>query len=650
MLALAFLTALVLAASIAATSGLRSRAEAVIGASLVFNGLIIAPIYVLGLLNHLDKVTLGLGAALPSVVILVLRLRAEPGKQARALLWRFLSLAALPIEGIRKTWQARSLLVIGASASALAFPYMLIIAYLAPTWRDWDTLWYHEPITGFTIQNHGFAFVPLPPYLQGINGVHRLCEMSQLWFAMYGGRRVIELANIVFMPLLAASVFALARRYTKDIVVSVAAACALLLMPGFLRLVQTTMVDPQSAALLLAAAYFCTQVKLDRQAIGYAILALTIAVGAKIWSLIPIGLLSVYFLVRIVRRWRALGPGFTALAVSGGAAALIGMQAVTYLRNLLKYGNPLWPVVSYENARLGIHWKGASPDAPSFIGHSLNDPFDVFYKKMTGPPFSAMGPGHSWQVNDYGFAWSWVVLPLCALAMGVIGVRWFVGVATVTVRARRRGPSDELVSGAMALAVCSFASLYLTPALFIARYHVPTLGMMIACFCWMAGSGRGKRLVADAMLFAQIGALLLAYWAPKKMTMIYLYDLPDVVHWIKTPYPEREFKDRKGGTMISPIMPAIGILREQEVTAGQIVGFDYLDFPGLLWNNDFSNQVVWLNEASDPLGQANRIGAVWVYTRGGTLLHQQLIKPDSGWQLIGTLESEGAGSVFRKRK
>jgi len=109
-------------------------------------------------------------------------------------------------------------------------------------------------------------------------------------------------------------------------------------------------------------------------------------------------------------------------------------------------------------------------------------------------------------------------------------------------------------------------------------------------------------------------------------------------------------RDRKGGTMISPIMPAIGLLREEELTKGQIIGFDYLDFPGLLWNNDFSNKVVWLNEAADPLGQANRIGAVWVYTRGGTILHQQLIKPESGWQLIGTLESEGAGSVFRKRK
>ncbi|CAN5915286.1 hypothetical protein BH11MYX4_BH11MYX4_18930 [soil metagenome] len=649
MVALALLTALVLAASVAATSQLRSRAEAVIAASLLFNGLVIAPIYLLGLTGHLDRITLALGAGLPSLAILGLHLRGDPKKQARALATRFVRLAALPLEGIRRTWQARSLLVVGATASTLLFPYMIVIAYLAPTWRDWDALWYHEPITGFTIQNHGFATVPLPPVLQGINGVHRLCEMTQLWFAMYGGRRVIEMANIAFMPLLVASMFALARRYTKDIVVSVAAACALMLMPGFLRLVQTTMVDPQSGALLLAAAYFCTQVKLDRQAIGYAILGLTLAAGAKIWSVIPIGLLSVYFLVRIVRRWRALGAGFTALAVLGGAACLIGMQAVTYLRNLLNFGNPLWPTVTIDSPRFKIHWQGATQDAPT-IGINFNDPFDVFYRKMTGPPFSAMGPGHSWQVNDYGFAWAWVVLPLCALAMGVVVIRWLVGVTAVTVRARTRGPADELVSGVMILVICVCASLYLTPAIFIARYHVPSLGMMVACLCWMAGSGRGKRLVADAALFAQIGALLLAYWAPKKMTMIYLYEGADIVHWLKTPYPERELRDRKGGTMISPIMPAIGLLREQELKAGDVIGFDYLDFPGLLWNNDFSNKVVWLSETSDPLGQANRIGAVWVYTRGGTLLHQQLVKPDSGWQLIGTLESEGAGSVFRKRK
>lgn len=647
MLALFLLTALVLAASIAVTTSLRSRAEAVIGASLVFNAIIIAPIYVLGLLNHLDRRTLTLGIALPSLLILALRLRSDPKRDAAALGLRFLQLLALPIEALRRTWQERSLLVVGAFASTLLFPYMIVIAYLAPSWRDWDTLWYHEPITGFTIQNHGFAPVPLPPLLQGVNGVHRLCEMTQLYFAIYGGRRVIEMANVAFMPLLVASMFALARRYSKDVVTSVAVACALMLMPGFLRLAQTTMVDPQAGALLLGAAFFTTQVKLDRQAVKYAILGLTLAAGAKIWSVIPIGILSVYLLGRMLRRGRELGWGWTAGTALAGTALLVGMQAVTYLRNIVYYKNPLWPTVSYDNPKYGIHWPAAADNAPT-VNVNLNDPFPIFYKKMIGAPYSWMGPGHSWQVNDYGFAWAWVLLPLGALAMFLVITRWISGGFLRTFRVRRRIPEDDLVSTAFVLALCAFMSLYLTPALFIARYHVPSVGMMMACLCWLAGARRGRRLIMDAALFAQLGSLLLAYWVPRKMTNVYLYDTESIVHWLKTPYPEREFRDVKGGVMISPIVPATGLLREKEVRAGSIVGFDYIDFPGLLWNNDFSNKVVWLNEP-DPLAQANRIGAVWVYTRGGTRLLSELQKPDSGWELIGTLEAEGFGSVFHRK-
>jgi len=650
MLVLVALTTLVIAAAIAVTQGVRSRAEAVIAASLVFNGLIIAPIYLLGSFSHLNRVTLGFGAGVPSFLVVVFYLRSAPRKNALALLARFVQLAMLPIEGIRRTWQQRSLLVVGATATTILFPYMLVISYLAPTWRDWDALWYHEPITGFAIQNQGFAPIPLQFGLQGINAVHRLCEMTQLWFAIYGGRRVIELANPFFMPLLAASMFVLARRYTKDVTVSVGAACALVLIPGFLRLVQTTMVDPQSAALLLAAAFWVTEPKLDRRAISYGILGLTLAAGAKIWSVVPIAILSMYLLVRILRRRRALGVGWSWAAVVVGSAGVVGMEAFVFVRNLVNFGGPLWPTVGYENARLGIHWKGGMPldlNAPR-AGINFNDTFDVFYKKMTGPPFSAMGPGHTWQVNDYGFAFAWVVLPISAFAAAVLAARWLSGVVAVAARVRPRSPSDEAASGAMVLAVCATASLAMTPAIFIGRYHVPSVGMLIVCLCWLAGTGRSRRLVGDVLLFAQLGSLLLAYWAPKRMILHYLYDFAEMVHWVKTPFPEREFRDLPGGTMISPIIPATGLAREREIRAGDVVAFEDMDYPALLWNNEFSNKIVWLGQTADPIAEANRLGAVWVYTRGGTLT-TQLQRPDSGWELVGVLEAEGAGSVYRKK-
>jgi hypothetical protein len=59
--------------------------------------------------------------------------------------------------------------------------------------------------------------------------------------------------------------------------------------------------------------------------------------------------------------------------------------------------------------------------------------------------------------------------------------------------------------------------------------------------------------------------------------------------------------------------------------------------------------VLWLESVGDPLGEAERAGAVWVYTRGGTTLFGQLSK-SRGWELIGPLEAESFGSVWRRKK
>ena len=52
------LTTLVLLTAVAVTKDVASRAEAVVTGSLAFNALIIGPIYLLGFLRHLDRLTL----------------------------------------------------------------------------------------------------------------------------------------------------------------------------------------------------------------------------------------------------------------------------------------------------------------------------------------------------------------------------------------------------------------------------------------------------------------------------------------------------------------------------------------------------------------------------------------------------------------
>lgn len=647
MIALVLLSSLVLFTSFVVTRAIKSRSEAMIATSLVFNALVLGPIYVLGFLSRLTRPILAVTIVVLCASIIGGLVRKEGNAGLREVSRRSLAVLGAPFAAIFGAAKQRSLVAVAATLAVLVFPWMLVTAYLAPAWRDWDALWYHEPLVAFTIQNHGFATVDVPTGLQVINGVQRLCEMTQLWFAIWAGRPMVDVANVVFMPLLGASMFALTYRYTRDVTSSVGWASALVLVPGFLRLVQSAMVDPQSAALLLAAAYFVTHHALDRRRAGYAILALTLAVGAKIWSIVPVGLLSLFLFVRLIANRRELGARATWALITGGAFSVIGMQALTYLRNLVLYKNPFWPMVNYENEKLGIHWKGAITVSET-AALRFGDPFFVFYEKMIGKPYTATGHHHTWQIDDYGFAWSWIILPLgaaCAVlavlrcVLGEVGARFGI-VTTFETRTRARS--------AAALAVVAGASLYLSPAIHIARYHVASMGMLAACLCWFVGR-KGSRVAETAALFGALGSVMMLYWAPRKAPWVCVFEPAQIVRWMKTPLPRREVADIGSPPMlVSPVTEETGMAREREIRAGDVVAFDNIDFVALLWNNAYSNRVVWLS-SSDPLGEAESKGAAWVYTRGGTTLSSQLAR-SGGWQLVGSLEAERFGSVWRRRR
>jgi hypothetical protein len=648
---LVVLTLLVIAASFALTASIRSRSEALVAASLAGNTIVVAPVYVWGLLDVLNRWSLGLSVLVSCVGSIAWFAIARGRGWPRALADRTVEILYLPFDAIGRTWRRRSLLFVGAVAATCFVPYFLLVAYLAPAWRDWDGIWYHETMIGFTIQNHGFRMVPLPQGLQYINGVQRLGEMTQLFFGIYGGRRVVDVANVFFMPLLAASMYALAHRYTRDAVASVAAGAGIVLFPGFLRLVQSTMVDCQAAALLLAAAYFVTHPELNRRNSIYAIVGLTLAVGAKIWFIVPVSFFSLYLLVRLVRRRRENGGLVTGLLIAVGVFLVVGMQATNYLRNYIHFHNPFWPILSIDIPKLGIHWKGILEMnfTASRAGVDFNEPFDVMWKKMTAAPYTAMGPGHTWQVQDYGFGWTWVVLPLCGVALVVVSLRWALGFV-----ARRTFRSDADVSNAMMLAFVGFVSIYVSPAIFIGRYHIASLGMLIAGVAWFCGRGRRRRLLEDAMLFAQIGSLMMVSWAPTKHEFVYIYSPQQIVKWLRTPYPKREWEDitTKDGAklLVSPVNFETGVAREAEQTKDATIAFDNIDYAALLWNNEFSNRVVWVGGAANQLAKANAEGATWIYTRNGTALHAAVVAKDSGWELVGALENEGQGSVWRKKR
>jgi hypothetical protein len=218
---------------------------------------------------------------------------------------------------------------------------------------------------------------------------------------------------------------------------------------------------------------------------------------------------------------------------------------------------------------------------------------------------------------------------------------------------RTPSPGDEALSSAMMLAVVASVSLYLSPAIFIARYHVASLGMLAGCLAWLVSRWKTTRLSDDVALFAAIGSFVFMCWAPTRHEFVYLYPPAQIGTWLRMPYPQRELTDI--GTfevprlLVAPGNTSTTMLREKELKAGDVFAYDYIDYFALLWNNDYSNKAIWLESIGDPLGEAERINAKWIYTRSGTTLYGQIAHNPS-WELVGPLEAESQGNVWRRKR
>jgi frataxin-like iron-binding protein CyaY len=190
----------------------------------------------------------------------------------------------------------------------------------------------------------------------------------------------------------------------------------------------------------------------------------------------------------------------------------------------------------------------------------------------------------------------------------------------------------------------------LSPAIHIARYHVAALGMFAACICWLDGRRKGARLAEGTALVAALSSIMMFYWAPKRPAYSSVFEPAQIVRWIKTPLPKREVADVGDPPwMISAVNEQTGMLREKEIQRGDVVAFDHIDFAALLFNNSYSNRVVWLS-SPDPLAEAERAGAKWIYTRGGSQLSSQLARAKDTWEDVGPLEREHVGNVWRRRR
>ncbi|MGA2450675.1 MAG: hypothetical protein ABTD50_18565 [Polyangiaceae bacterium] len=647
------------AAALAVTwrANLAGRAERALSALMTWNFLVMVPVYALGLTNLLYARTLSWVAALVFVLVLLLARGRTPLAQFEAELGRIATdIAWLPYDAVVKCARARSLAAVAVVFAMAVVLWGLGCTYLMPSWKQWDALWYHEPMVGFAIQNHGFAFTDLPPGgAQKINGYPRLAEMTMLWFVIFTDRRFIDMVSYIAAPGLALATYILVRRVSRDSVMAMAFGCILVVTPACVRVTGSTYVDAQNAAFVLAGAAFATRRNFRIRDAMLTAVCLALAGASKALAVVPVAALAVVAMVRLSGEARRR-PKAVAGAIALGFVLIAGIAATTYVRNWVHFHNPLWPDVKVESARWGIHWPGElewganQPEKSFFQRVDVNLPFWDFMDSLFRIPYSYSAPylDIMW---EYGLAMTWVVLPLTVLGLGALCLAVARDAAGRLQGVKEWQTAPETWS-LIPLALTFVACVRTTPVLWIPRYQIAVMGLALATVAWLVG-----RPVLRGIGQGVVGALT-------AMTIVsFFWMTPRTWLWgseafafAKIPYPAREFTPASAISPklekwnASPVTLEVGLAREKELTAGSVLAFpqDYGVYMALFWNNTYSNRAVYIPPGPDYLERLKKSDATWAYCASGDPACSSLGQPSSGWELVGHLDVENRGSVFRR--
>ena len=618
---------------------LRGRAELLVAATMVWNALIVAPIYALGLTNRLWPRSLAVIALATSVAALGLAsvgvgFRALARDTARA----GVGLLRLPFEALALAARSRRFVFLGVLFAALLLPYLAVSAILGQPLPHWDPLWYHDTMVGLALQYHGFAFVELPPTLQKVNGYVRLAEMTQLWMVVFTDRRLADITNLLFAPAIAAATYALAKRYTGR-VSAIGWGVSVILMPGCASYLHSTYVDPQHAALVLGAVLFATVARPRLPDGALASLGLALSIGSKGLALVYVPIIGVVGAVLLLRAHAHDRRGAVAV-VAGGFVLVLVTAAATYLRNYFKFHNPFWPDMRVEIPSLGIHWPGEGPlaggtDAGRGNGLpvNLNEPLPRLLDHLFALPWTVKGMFFD-QAVEYGIGIVWVAFPLGALA--------FLQVFAVATR-RRLG---HLVAAEppppLAIALILGVMVAGSPALWSPRYHPSHVALLFVLVAWLTRRSAWERLEDGALAIVVVTSLMMFWWQPEPRW----YFTPERLEALaRAPALDREI-DRDLG---APTLLDVGLAREKELKRGALLVFDeyYAGYPSLFWNTKFSNRVQYLHGGPTYLTRAAQAGATWVFM--GVQDPQLAVAraPGSGWQEVGELNPIVPGFAFR---
>lgn len=523
-----------------------SGLERVLATALLAITAIAVVVRLLGALAILTTpVLIGVVVAAAVVTVLVLR-------------WRGMSWQ-LPLSALRRAASLETLPVLVVTATALALA--AAAAYLLPVWQ-YDALGYHLPYVNFALQRGTFA--DIPPDVGYLSSYPHVVEYLFIaWRAMLPDDRLVEWAHIPFGLLGALAIAAIARRRGARTDHAVAVGAAWLTLPAVFLQLPTNYTDMASAALLLTAAVFVLG-PMDRTRVLLAGVAIGLFLGSKPQAPIAAGVLLLLLAVcayRSGRRW--------SIAAAAGVAIVLGAES--YVVNVLRHGNPVWPV------RLSL--------GPV----TLPGKYDVADLLASG----AAAPRTQGNVVErVAASWSTVLppYPVFDMRIGGLGLLFLIALPIAVVAAVR--------SRSAAVAVVALATLA-TPDPAVARYVLAFAGLVLAV------AVPAVELLGRKSRFAVFG--LIAVIAAHNVVLAYpglSGEGPPLTAYLDMTADQRARSVGADGPPTN-FLDAVGQVRPGEITV-----FDRsADMPYLAWPFDLSRAAQRIPDDATPADVEAIVGA-----------------------------------------
>jgi Dolichyl-phosphate-mannose-protein mannosyltransferase len=605
------------------------RTHIVLLALLFFWGLTAGPVFALGHLNLLWRSSVAsLSLALSAGVCVACARGTRPKAFFGSLGRKLFDCVRLGPEALKLCWNQRSLAFIGVLSAFGVCAFTVWLSYILPADESWDGLYYHQPILGFALQNHGFRLQALPRTLlaQTINGYPKFGESLALWFVLFTDKTWIEVGGSLAALGLLLVTFALARRYCADRAACLGWGAVLVLLPAICSQLRTTMVDIPLWFFMLTAVYFTTKPDFRLRDGVVGLLAAAFVLGTKSTGLVLVPLLV---LVACIRSWRVGSRARALAALVPNLLLLVLVAWLTFGRNWLFFQNPFWPV-SYRNALLHFEFPGLA----SLAQVAPDLPLPALARRLYAHP---IGGVRDIILRGYGYGVPWVVLPLG----GVSFVYCLIVVVRGVVRRERDAIAENLL---LVVSVCA-APLFLSPSLSNARYNVSGVVAALLCSAWFGGASARQRLQEGALGGAIVLSLAALVWSDYLWGLnLKLRDLGVLVLHSK--------KERASMNFSTFQMPAsVAKQREAELGPGDLAVFTAeLTFIGVLWNDAMSSRVEYLpfttsGRFSDALAQRK---PRWVAV-GATGPARKVLDQNPDYEFLGVAAQADKSVVFRRR-